>query len=329
VFISPTVVGHAVIVGSCAGAAYALNRKTGKPIWSYDTRADGSAAQFHGEPLLLNGRVVVPTDADPKGHIYAFDSASGDLLWKVAFDQGVATTPLLIDGRIVAVSAEGEVVAVDPAKGEIAWHQTPAGALKPQPYLSSPAYAGKRIFIADNTDKLFALNATTGETIWRKTLPARPTTALVVNGDRLLLATLDGYLNWIATDSGEVKKRVRFDEGRPYGTPILASPLLYVLTAGAKGTLLALDPESGAIQWKRETPKEWTTYRPLVTDSNVIMGSEEKDLCAFDRTSGEVRWRRSVGQIPRGLGVSSDGILYVGSLSGVVQAFPLDAAKSP
>ena len=86
---------------------------------------------------------------------------------------------------------------------------------------------------------------------------------------------------------------------------------------------------TGFLKWKRETPKEWTTYRPLVTGSNVIVGSEERDLCAFDRTSGEVRWCRSVGQIPRGLGVSSDGILYVGALSGVVQAFPLGAAKSP
>jgi outer membrane protein assembly factor BamB len=54
------------------------------------------------------------------------------------------------------------------------------------------------------------------------------------------------------------------------------------------------------------------------------VGSEEKDLCAFDRTSGEVRWCRSVGQVPRGLGISDDGILYVGSLSGVVQAFRLN-----
>lgn len=317
-----------MIVGSCAGTLYALDRTTGKPIWLHDTKADGSAAQFHGEPLLLSGRVVVPADAEPKGHIYAFDSASGALLWKLAFDHGVATTPLLIDGRIVAVSGGGEVVAVDPAKGDIAWHQTPAGALKPQPYIPSPAYSGKRMFIADNTDKLFALDATTGQTIWRKTLPARTTTALVINGKSLLLATEDGYLNWIDVDSGEVTKRVRFGEGRLYGTPILASPLLYVLAAGTKGTLLALDPASGAIKWKRETPKEWTTYRPLVAGSNVIVGSEEKDLCAFDRASGDVRWCRPVGQIPRGLGMSSDGILYVGSLSGVVQAFRLDMAKN-
>ena len=145
-FVSPTVVGNAVILGSCAGTLYALDRMTGTPIWLYDTRADGSAAQFHGEPLLVGDQVVIPTDSDPKGNIYSFDSASGDLLWKVAFNQGVATTPLLIAGRVIAVSAEGEVVAIDPKNGEVAWQEAPNGALKPLPYVPSPAWAAKRIF---------------------------------------------------------------------------------------------------------------------------------------------------------------------------------------
>lgn len=327
-FVSPTVVGDAVIIGSCAGSVYALDRSTGKPIWIYDTKADGSAAEFHGEPLVLGERVIIPSDSDPKGHLYAFEIASGNLLWKIPFMQGVSTTPLSVDGRVAAVSAGGEVFAADPRKGEIVWQKAPAGALKAQPSIPSPAYAGKRIFVADNTTKVVALDAATGATVWRKALPARTSTALVVVGNMLVLGTEDGFMNWIGIDSGEVKKRIRLEEGQPYGTPILAPPLLFVLAGGAKGNLIALDPESGAIRWKQQTPKEWTTYRPLVTGSTVIVGSEEKDLCAFDRTTGEVRWCRSVGQVPRGLGVSKDGILYVGSLSGVVQAFRLAPADT-
>ncbi|HEX2122070.1 MAG TPA: PQQ-binding-like beta-propeller repeat protein, partial [Thermoanaerobaculia bacterium] len=74
-FVSPTVVGDAVIIGSCSGSLYSLDRTTGKPIWIYDTRADGPPAEFHGEPLLLGDRVVIPTDADPRGHLYSFDRA--------------------------------------------------------------------------------------------------------------------------------------------------------------------------------------------------------------------------------------------------------------
>jgi len=319
VFVSPTVVGDALIVGSCAGSVYAFDRMTGKPIWRYDTKAAGSPAQFHGEPLILGQRVVIPSDSEPKGHLYSFDVASGDLLWKLPFDRGVAATPLLVDGRIVAVSAKGKVVAVEPTRGDVVWHEALAGA-----YALSPAYAAKRVFVADNVDKVLALDAATGATKWRTTVAARPNTALVVVGSTLVVGTADGYLNWIALDSGKVKKRLRLD-GMPYGTPILAPPLLFVLTAGAKGNLIALDAESGAVRWSRETPKEWTTYRPLLTGSTVIVGSEEKDLCAFDRDDGALRWCRSVGQVPRGLGISADGILYVGSLSGVVQAFRIDA----
>src|SRR5207248_11345461 len=184
---------------------------------------------FHGEPLLIGDRIVIPTDSDPKGHLYSFDAATGDLLWKLPFIQGVTTTPLLIDGRVVAVSAEGEVVAVDPKNGSVVWRKVPAGALKPQPNIPSPAFSAKRIFFADNTAKLLALDAATGATVWRKTLPARTNTALVVVGDMLVLGTEDGYMNWIAIDSGAVKKRIHLEQGRPYGTPIFVSPLLFVL----------------------------------------------------------------------------------------------------
>jgi len=325
VFVSPTVAGDMLIIGSCSGSLYALERTTGKPIWLYDTKMDGSVANFHGEPLLHGERVIIPTDSDPKGHLYSFDIASGDLLWKLPFSYGIASSPLLAGDRVIAVSSEGEVVAVEPKSGEVVWMEAPAGVLKASPFVPSPAHAAKRIFVADNVNRVFALDAATGATVWRTTLAGRPNTSLVVVGNSLVLGTVDGDLHWIDIDSGKVKKRVRVD-GMPHGTPILAAPLLFVLATGEKDNLLALDAESGTIRWKQETPKEWTTYRPLVTGSNVIVGSAEKNLCAFDRTSGELRWCRSVGQVPRGLGISDDGILYVGSLSGVVQAFRIGAA---
>ena len=323
-FVSPTVVGDSVIIGSCSGSLYALDRTRGTPLWRYDTRADGASAQFHGEPLLIGNRAVVPTDADPKGHVYSFDLASGDVRWKVPLSRGVATTPLRIGDRVVAVSAEGEVVAVDANRGTVLWRKAPAGRLQPLPFIPSPAASSKRLFMADNTNRLFAIDAATGATVWRTTLGARANTAVVVAGKSVIVGTEDGHLHWIAADSGAVKKRIRLQEGRPYGTPILAPPLLFVLAQAARSSLVALDAESGAVRWKQETPKEWTTYRPLVTGGDVIVGNQEKNLCAFDRRSGAPRWCAAVGQIPRGLGISGDGVLYVGSLSGLVQAFRME-----
>src|SRR5437764_796775 len=103
------------------------------------------------------------------------------------------------------------------------------------PFITSPATAGKRILVADNKGKLFALDVATGATLWSRALPTRANTALVVVGKNVVVGTENGDLNWIATDSGEIAKHVHLAEGLPYGTPILAPPLLYVLAAGAKG----------------------------------------------------------------------------------------------
>lgn len=318
-FVSPAVVGDAVIIGSCAGSVYSLDRMTGNPIWIYDTAADGPRAEFHGEPVLLGDFIVIPSDARPQGHLYSFDTASGEPLWKVPFPSGVATTPLLLGDRLVVVSAEGEVAALEARTGKVLWRVTPAGALQPQPAIPSPAHAAGRVLIADNTNQILALDTSNGATLWRKTLPARPNTALLVSGAEVVVGTLDGYLNRIDVKSGEVRRRTALG-GMPYGAPALSDGLLLLLVSGSTSRLVALD-SNDEIRWQQETPGEWTTYRPLVTGSAVIAGNEKKDLCAFDRATGQRRWCRAVGQVPRGLGIATDGALYVGSMSGVVQAF--------
>jgi outer membrane protein assembly factor BamB len=323
VFVSPTVVGDAVIIGSCAGSVYALDRATGEPVWRYDTSADGPPAQFHGEPLLLGDSIVIPSDAVPAAHLYSFDAASGKLRWKAPFDHGVATTPLVLADRVVVVTSKGEVAALDSKKGSVVWRATPAGTLEALPYIPSPAHASNRIIFADNTNQLFALDASNGSTVWRSALSARPTTPPIVLGDDVVVGTYDGCLTRIALKSGAVTKKTKLP-GIPYGTPVVSDGTLLALVNVGTSRLLALDVATHEIRWQQETAKEWTTYRPLLTGSVVIVGNADKDLCAFDRTTGARRWCRPIGQVPRGLGIARDGTLYVGSLSGVVQALRIE-----
>jgi outer membrane protein assembly factor BamB len=270
---------------------------------------------------MIGDAVIVPSDADPAGHVYAFDVRSGDVLWKVPFAHGVATTPLRAGNQIIVVSAAGTVASIDPKNGATGWNVTPAGDLKALPYIQSPAFSAGRIFFADNTGRVFALDASDGHTVWEARLPARANTALTVIDKTLVAGTADGFLNWMAIDSGEVTQRLD-TRGIPYGTPISAPPLLFVLAKGEKGRLLAIDAAKRTVRWEREIAGEWSTFRPLVTGEDVIVGDDGKELCGFQRSDGTQRWCRPVGQTPRGLGISPDGTLYIGSLSGVVQARP-------
>ena len=76
-FITPAVAGERVYFGSCPGSYFAVDRASGEVRWSYDTSQDGTTAQFHGDALITDELVVVGSDAQPMGQLYAFDRASG------------------------------------------------------------------------------------------------------------------------------------------------------------------------------------------------------------------------------------------------------------
>ena len=327
-FVSPTVVGDGVAIGSCAGTLYSLRRDTGEPLWLYDARADGEGPQFHGEPRLFGDSLIIPTDGEKNGYVYSFDPRTGDLRWKVEFKGGVATTPLLLGKQIVVAAVDGTVAAIDPTSGSIAWKVNPSSATATMLRVPSPAAADGRILFADSVGNVFALDQATSKTIWRKELSSRVNTSLLVVGKTVVAGTSDGYLVRLATDNGEVASRVKLP-GFAYGTPISSPPLLFVLVKSDQANLVALDATTGKIRWLRATPKEWTTYRPLVVGTAVIVGSEDKDLCAFDVADGSTRWCRVVGGVPRGLGISDDRVLYVGTLAGRVSAYRYDADVKP
>ena len=81
-FSTPTVVGERLYVGSCAGRFYCLDRKSGAEIWSYDITADGAQRSFHGDPLVAGELILVGTDGDGIGHVYAFEQSTGKVRWK-------------------------------------------------------------------------------------------------------------------------------------------------------------------------------------------------------------------------------------------------------
>lgn len=312
-----------MIVGSCSGTVYALDRATGEPVWLYSTEADGASAQFHGEPLLTGGDIIIPADAGSSAHVYRFDVASGDVRWKTPFAGGVATTPLLRDGRLVVLSAAGTLASLDARSGEVVWKITPAGALEPIPRIQSPAEADGRIFFADNNRTLFAIDAKNGRQIWKKDLGARLNTSLVVAGDEVIGGTADGLLHHLDVRSGDTKRVTKLN-GLPYGTLISARDALLILVKSDAARLVAYAPGDGAVLWEQTTPDEWTTYRPLVAGDLVIAGNEARELCAFHLTDGEQRWCTAISGVPRGLGIAADEALYVGTLGGKVFAFSRD-----
>ncbi len=308
-------------MASCAGSVHALDRSTGKPAWTYDTAEDGPRSQFHGEAVLVGKSLVMPSDGDLVAHVYAFDPATGDVRWRMAFEGGVGTTPQLAGRAVIVAGATGKLARIDADSGKAAWTAAPDGARPLLPRIPAPAADATRVYFASNQPKLFALDAASGESVWKKDIAARINTSLALSGKLLYAGADDGNLYAFDAASGEVRQRIALG-GTPSGTLVVAPPLLITLVGGKQPRLVAIDLGTHRVRWERPAEREWTTMKPLVHGDAVIAGTEAKELCAFALADGAVRWCTPVPQVPRGLGTAG-GMLYVGTLNGKVLAYRL------
>lgn len=310
-----------LFVGSCSGRFYALNLATGADRWVYDTSADGSPAQFHGDVLLAGGHVFVGTDAEPVGHLYAFDATSGRVASKLPSPGGVPAQVLARGGLVYAQTAAGEVWAVDQATGEVAWLHRAAGTGAAGWRQVDPVLEGDRLVVGWPSGDVEALDAATGELLWRVQLGQRLNTSLAAVGGEVLVGSVDGKLHALALDDGRSQPPADLG-GLPYGDVVLADRCLLVLhVSGGRSSVSCLDAASRQAVWTQSFSSEIGTFRPLVLGDSVVIG-REGGLVALDLADGAEVWSCPVEGLPRGLAAGGDR-LYIGMLSGKVTALPI------
>jgi len=104
----PTQADPWVVLGDGGGNIYAFDTTEAfpPPIWSA-----ALGGPVVGPPVLANGVVYVATD--PEGgdpHMFALDQASGRILFDGLLPGGMASEPIVADGRLVVATKSGDVV---------------------------------------------------------------------------------------------------------------------------------------------------------------------------------------------------------------------------
>jgi outer membrane protein assembly factor BamB len=133
---TPLIVGNRLFAASSRSELFALDKMTGKRIWSHDMVKEFNAPLtgrgYSGSPLLYNGSIIV-TMGGPNQAVAAFDQASGKLQWKNGYFVWAPASPILIDvdKQPQLVVFGGDVVTgMDPASGRELWrhpHKTDWG----------------------------------------------------------------------------------------------------------------------------------------------------------------------------------------------------------
>src|SRR5215470_10055984 len=87
--------GERLFLGTLDGRLIALDRKTGKPLWSTPTADSSGQSGITGAPRVIDGRVIVGNigaDMGVRGYVAAFDSNDGRQLWRFYIVPGRAGT---------------------------------------------------------------------------------------------------------------------------------------------------------------------------------------------------------------------------------------------
>ena len=146
VFAAPVVHQDSVIYGDVSGAVHAVAHADGAGVWSIV----GSTAPVYAPVVVVGSTIVV---ADDRGGLVFRDAASGALKHRRSipgahFFKG----PALVDDKLVVVSTDGRVFAVNATDGAPV-AEVALGAKA----FSAPVVVGNRILVGARDDHLHAL----------------------------------------------------------------------------------------------------------------------------------------------------------------------------
>jgi outer membrane protein assembly factor BamB len=125
---TPSIVGNKLIVVGSRREFMALDKNTGKVLWSHDLikeyRAPDIDRGMANSPLFFNNTILLPV-GDRGQALGAFNPDTGALLWKAGHANYSPASPLVIDvdGQKQVVLFGGDrIIGLDPANGTELWN---------------------------------------------------------------------------------------------------------------------------------------------------------------------------------------------------------------
>lgn len=226
-------------------------------------------------------------------HIYAVNRDNGSLRWRFPAEPNAQTTfyaaPALAgDEQLIVGSYDSNLYSLDPANGQLIWQYEAAD----DRYIASSIVAEDVIFAPNADNKLHVLDLD-GFPYWAEPFESGgPNWSKPVTDQEcecLFLASMDQRVYAIDPQRGD-----QIWVSEELGGAIVSSPvvsperLLYVGTF--LNEMIALDADSGAIEWRFST-QDWVWDDPTFHEGALYFGDLSGIFYALDAATGQSRWQ--------------------------------------
>jgi outer membrane protein assembly factor BamB len=249
-----------------------------------------------------DGIVVVSLSAldstlDPEhkdtGGLYALDSQSGDERWRAAWRGfgGSLSNQFAGAGLFVTELDARSLIAREVLTGVVRWQSrfNYDLAWRTSRVIFFGAYQGSLLGLSSRGNAVLAIDAGTGERRWEYTFSRHEQMAGVVAGATTVV-NLDWQLKTFSSDTCQAGWRTI----PPFNKAILAANDM-VYAGNNAGAFVAMDGETGEVQWGDRRPQADRPIPLYVTD-RIIVGKDVSgnDLFAYDAgRNPDLRWEIS------------------------------------
>ena len=298
--------------------------------WTYYIRRDGKQRYFHGNPLIIGDLILTGTDhgcePDAAGHVYAFERATGKVRWKYR-STGIPTDILQLGSNVYFGSFQDQWSSVNLDTGRLNWNFSTGASNEDCAAIKSPVVNKNHLFLIGLDGFVYALDPRTGRVVWKRNLPAPPSTALILRDETLYVGTADKRLYRLDAKTGSIIKELAVD-ATPVGRLASADNSIYMFledrTARA-GYVVSVDPNLAGVRWIQKSSPDWASERPFIWKGLIVAGNCRGELAAFRASDGARQWTFDLTGCIKSIGASGD-MLFVGVQEGMVYALDLSTA---
>lgn len=290
--LTPAVDGDVLFVTDVKGRVSALDRFTGKALWTRKLKLDVSGGVGVGSGMVLLGTL--------DGNVIALNADTGEDLWRSSVTSEVLAAPATNGDVVVVQTQDDRLIGLEAATGQQRWiyENTPAvlslrgtGAPLVTDYV---AYAGL------STAKIIAVDTQRGLPIWeqRVTVPTGRTElerivdvdgGLLLTDNTLYAVSYQGRLAGLDPQSGQVMWQREASSyvgvGEGFGNAYVSL---------ADGTVESVDERSATAMWSNKDLLRREISGPAVFSSYIAVGDKEGYLHVLSQVDGRFVARKKI-----------------------------------
>lgn len=228
-----------------------------------------------GSPLVVGDRILTALGS----RIYALDRLSGNQIWRFPLTNPIEgnfrSTPILVNGVLVAASDDKNVYGVDPETGALKWvYQTPL------PILGDPVPVGKSVFFQLQGNLLQGVNTEDGQALYSAPLLLKDRLAgqIAGYGNSLLYFSQNGEL--VAIDANTQRRlwNQKFTTLPPLTRPNVVGDSVYTYSGSY---LVALNAGAGTPRFQKPLVEQ-SFSNPVVGPTGILVLGQTGNAYFYD-----------------------------------------------